>query len=360
MNKRISSPKIYFVFSSIIFFFLVFVSCFKNDDPEIIINPPPVEPPPDTTTPPPPVVMDSVFILTGEYHNENGNPVFKIDSTQTSELLLGTKILARVSVDSPLEVDIVVTDLSLADSISNFEIKSVIAEENRSDTADWIFDTEFVLCPFQRLETINVVLVLDVSESLGNDFDDVKRFAKTFVQLVFLRAKNPKVGVVNFATEISPLSLISDSATANTFIDGATQGQFTALYDAMLRGVEILQADTADGEAIVTFTDGTNNFGTTSFQEILTALTNSGVQSFTIGFTGRGNLNQNVLRELALEDRNFIRASTLQELEDIFELIALLVSDAITFTYRRNSQVILSTDPIGIRFLITAERIEEE
>jgi hypothetical protein len=326
---------------------IALVTCINNDD---------VTNPPEDENPPPP---DTTFVITGTYSNQNNNPVFTLDSSMTSEILLGANVRARISVDSPLFVDIVVTDLSIADSISSYTIKSVVAEERRSDTNGWIVDTEFILFPFQRLEKINVALVLDVSQSLGDDFDDVKSFAKTFVNIVFTTAKNPKMGAVHFSTNIFPLSLVSDSATINTFIDGAQQEQFTALYDAMLEGIDIVEADTAEGEAIVTFTDGTNNFGTADSGMVKSALFRSGIQSYTIGFMGKGNLNEAVLKDLALNGGEYFEAETLKELEDVFELIALLVSDAITFTYRRNSQAIPASAPIGIRFLITAARTTE-
>lgn len=299
-----------------------------------------------------------VYTIQGKYTNEANNPVFTINPDSISPEISFSGAFAKPAVDSPDEVDVVIRNLSITDSLEFFVIDSLNVAERREEGI-WIEDVEFSLFPFERLDKVAVVLVLDASASLGDDFETVKTFAKNFTSLVFQNSIDSKIGVVVFSTTSETLGLTDDLFLINTFIDNANQGPFTALYDAMLSGINMLNFDDSDGKALVTFTDGVNNAGrVTDPDSVITALKNAGdIKSFTIGLKGKGNLNPLILARLAVNGTFAIAEST-TILGETFSSISATVSQVYTITYRRNDNPVPENSPYDIRFTIYARSVE--
>ena len=205
--------------------------------------------------------------------------------------------------------------------------------------------------------------MLDVSNSLGTDFTNVKKYAKEFAKIVsqnsFDTATNmPKAvfGVVAFSDSIFQRSLLPpNDPLIGKFIDSLHQGQFTAMFDAMAQGIAML-ADTnliVDSKALITFTDGTDNFSATTSDSILSRLAKHKIKSYTIGLRGKGNLDEEILKSLAVKGA-YDFANSSSDLQSVFKKFSNSVSDVYDVIYTRNNQVIPSARKM--RFNITVKK----
>lgn len=229
------------------------------------------------------------FKLKGWYINTPDTTIFEVICITPDSSIQYDSVYAYKIPNSTNEVAIKLDSVRLIYQGKPYSINSLTVEERRK-SGDWVEDTEFLVSPPEKLTRVAVVLVLDVSESLGNKFDDIKDMAKDFTSSVFRNSFSARVGVVAFATNISVREITADSAIVNTFIDSTSSGRFTALYDAMLVGIDMLEAISSgevDEWALVTFTDGINNYGTADSSMVKEALDN--IKSYVVGFQGEGN-----------------------------------------------------------------------
>jgi len=262
------------------------------------------DPPSNVLDSEPPVTQNSQneFTLSGSYICTQDTVVFEPFPLPPDNPIQYDTIYAYRIPGSTNEVAIIIDSLRIVDGEDHYSIKYLIVEERRNSGL-WYVDTEFLPLPPERLTRVAVVLVLDVSESLGNKFGDIKSMAKEFISRIFRHSRFAIVGVVAFATNISVCEISDDPAIVNTFIDSTSSGRFTALYDAMLVGIDMLDSVSSeefDERALVTFTDGINNYGTADTSQVKEALGN--IKSYVVGFKGEGNIiDAGVLRDLADE-----------------------------------------------------------
>lgn len=254
----------------------------------------------------PPTNNKIVFRVQGEYSNSSGtSPSFLLDTDSTASTITFANVTAS---QQGSFVHLLLQNLSVSDSHWNYAIQSVRTDEYINNK--WITDAEFT-SSFQKLTKIAVVLVLDVSNSLGGDFTNVKKYAKEFAKIVSQNSMDtatnmPKAvfGVVGFSDSIFQRSLLPpNDPLIGKFIDSLHQGQFTAMFDAMAQGITML-ADSnliVDSKALITFTDGTDNFSVTTSDSILARLKKYNIKSYTIGLRGKGNLDEEILKSLAVK-----------------------------------------------------------
>ncbi len=330
----------YFVSLSL-FVACIFAGCSESSHP--------IQPPPNNKI---------VFRVFGEYTNTNGtSPSFLIDTDSTSSTITFANVTAT---QQGSFVHLLLQNLSVSDSHWNYAIQTVRTDEFINNK--WITDAEFT-SSFQKLTKIAVVLVLDVSNSLGTDFTNVKKYAKEFAKIVsqnsFDTATNmPKAvfGVVAFSDSIFQRSLLPpNDPLIGKFIDSLHQGQFTAMFDAMAQGIAML-ADTnliVDSKALITFTDGTDNFSATTSDSILSRLAKHKIKSYTIGLRGKGNLDEEILKSLAVKGA-YDFANSSSDLQSVFKKFSNSVSDVYDVIYTRNNQVIPSARKM--RFNITVKK----
>ena len=132
---------------------LLFLSCSHGSNP--------VQP--ETPT-------ESTFSLLGNYVNPDGlTPKFyvNVDSSSTSLSFGSVTPLQQSSV-----VRIYINNMSAVDSVASYTMKNITAREWVDGR--WKSDAEFTVSA-TKLTKIAVVLVLDISASLGGDFQKVDR-----------------------------------------------------------------------------------------------------------------------------------------------------------------------------------------
>jgi Ca-activated chloride channel homolog len=307
------------------------------------------------------------LIFFGEYSKPAATPSFQVDMSTLPRQIQIPANQTPISGNCPAgRVCMSITNVRLKDELGIYDISAatdVVTQEKRSD-GTWEQDVENKLT-LNKTQSLDIVLVLDYSSSLGNDITKVKEYATTFIN--YIKTNNPgaKVGVVTFSNAVQSLSLTSNYTTATSFIATQPSGaDETRLYEAMDKGISLFQGSAAEGKAIVTFTDGKNNsWSNTVFQnydQVKTKLSTpignpaSLVTSYTIGLNGKqGGVDASALNALAMNGGTSDVAPDTEELSKIFKKFASSVSAVYTMTYNRNSSVI--STPIKLRFVVNTQ-----
>lgn len=137
------------------------------------------------------------------------------------------------------------------------------------------------------------MLVLDRSGSMaGNKIEQLKAGAHFWVDYVHT---TEELGLVRFSgTSVlaSAMSEVPASAAAqttwredrHTIVEGITAGGTTAIGDALRQGLnDLLAAGSAAAQVMILFTDGLQNAGTETAEEVLPDAVAAGVKIYTIG-----------------------------------------------------------------------------
>lgn len=297
-----------------------------------------------------------------DFWNPNGdNPEIRFDDQASSpEVRIDfSKTFGGFAVPPNL-TNVVIDNVRLINNDNiNYEIEEITAYEFRDDINDWKEDVEFTMS-YELIEDLDVVLVLDASASLGDDFETVKAFANDFIDSVLIASPSTEIGLVNFSDLIDYLPLTNNRDTLRSYIEGMEQGPFTTLYEAINMGIDLLQDSDAEGKAVVTFTDGTDNNSDPQFTpgflyDKLTQDTNNiKVNSFTIGFEGNGGVDRPVLETLAANGGIAVFPNTIDEVGQVFGSFSNSIANVYNLTYLRNRQIIPEDDPARLRFVIRA------
>lgn len=310
-------------------------------------------------TPPSP---NREYLLIIDFWNPNGtNPQISFDADNSSpEVRIDfSQTFAGVAVP-PHFTNVIIDNVRIIDGdFVNYQIDEITAYEFREDINNWKIDVEFYMA-YEPVGHLDVVMVLDASASLGDDFIKVKEFASGFVDKIFTVSPSVNIGIVDFSDVINSYGLTNNKDGVNTYINNIEQGQFTTLYGAMNEGITILQESQAEGKAIVTFTDGTDNNSDPMYSpsylsdKLLNDPNNILINSFTIGLEGNGGVDKPVLQGLAANGGVSAFPETIDELETVFDQFSTSIANVYNLVYVRNQQVIPQTDPVKLKFVIKA------
>ena len=301
------------------------------------------------------------FELHMSFWNPTGtNPQIKFDETATSkEVKIDfTKRFTSLA-EAPSYTKVILDNFRIIDDAnSNYTISSIEAYEYKDDTKAWQKDVEFTM-KYGYVQDLAVVLVLDASASLGADFPKVKEYAKAFVDQTFLQAPNTKMAIVAFSTTVIPSKFSSNKDEIKRIIDGLRQEEFTALYDAMNTGINLIKNVEAEAKVMLTFTDGVDNNSKVANEiQLVDYFKNdqskAKLTSFTIGLEGRGGVNQVVLKKLVANGGVAEFPKSVEELQRVFTRFSRSVSNVYNLTYLRNQQPISLVQARKLKFIIKA------
>lgn len=304
-----------------------------------------------------------MFNLFLDFWNPKGtNPQISFDGFNTSkEIKIDFDDKFEGMAVPPQFTEVIIDNIRIIDnSNNNYKIDSIKAYEWR-DVGDWKLDVEFMM-EYNPVEDLDLMIVLDASASLGEDFAKVKSYAKKFIENIYSNTPQAEIGIVSFSDEIHILELTNDKNELFSYIDNIQQGPFTSLYDAINDGVEILQENEAEGKAILVFTDGTDNNSqpkhTPSYlrDNLLNDPNKIKINSFTIGLEGKGGVDRSVLESIAVNGGTAGFPQNIEELGEVFEKVSKSISNVYNLTYIRNQQQILESDPAELKFEIYATR----
>ena len=121
----------------------------------------------------------------------------------------------------------------------------------------------------------NLVLLLDVSGSVDNYVDFIRKAARSFVNTV---DKNDKVAIIIFNEDVQVISnFTTDKTKLSESLDTFDAGGATALYDSLGYVLaETLRPMKGERTAIVALTDGDDNRSFLSFDSLLGSIQESG------------------------------------------------------------------------------------
>ncbi|HJW29149.1 MAG TPA: vWA domain-containing protein, partial [Saprospiraceae bacterium] len=279
---------------------------------------------------------------------QNSSPEVKIDFSKT---------FAGVAVP-PKFTNVIIDNVRIIDNNNiNYQIDGITAYEWREDINGWKEDVEFTL-NYTQVQDLAIMMVLDASASLGEDFSKVKQYASNFITNVLKEIPNARIGVIDFSDEIHSFPPTNNKVALQNYIADIKQGPFTSLYEAMNMGIDMLDNIQAEGKTILVFTDGTDNNSNPEFtpQYLLDKLDQPTggirISSFTIGLEGNGGVDKPVLEELAANNGITAFPKNIDELGKVFEKFSSSIANVYNLTYVRNQQVIPDTDKRKLRFVI--------
>jgi Ca-activated chloride channel family protein len=283
------------------------------------------------------------------FNEQESSKEIKIDFTKTFEGQAEGTLFSKVIIDNFKILD---------KDNNNYTINEIKAYEYRSGA--WKEDVEFKVNYTQTTNVGEMVLVLDRSESLGADFEKIKQYAAEFVEQTFISHPEVKIGVVDFSAYVSSLPITNNKAVILDYINNLQMENFTALYDAMDTGVDMLLKSPSQSRILVTFTDGTDNFSAVNLDNVLNKINgdknSNKIRGFFIGLSGKGDLDTTVPTLLSSKGWIVSIPQSATQVKEVFNKFGRLISNVYNLTYIRNQKVIPRTTPIVLRFDIHASK----
>jgi Ca-activated chloride channel family protein len=294
-----------------------------------------------------------------DFWNASGrSPEVRFDELKTSrEIKIDFSKTFGGEVDGPAGTKVIIDNFRIIDAYSNnYNIEQINAYEFKKETNEWKKDVEFTMS-FSQSEDISVVLVLDRSESLGTDFETIKTYANDFIDKIFTDRAVVKMGIIDFSDTVNEFPLTSDKEALKNYVKGLKQGKFTALYEAMDAGIDMLQNSKSQSRVLFTFTDGSDNMAPPSVNpdyllgKIKSDKNSYKITSFCIGLNGTGGVDKTILTKLA-SGGSASFPTTVKELKDVFTKFGKVISNVYNLKYIRNQQIISKSDPRKLKFEI--------
>lgn len=230
-------------------------------------------------------------------HKANGDPLWNLKKddfqiTENGESSM-VKSLTPISRDKPINIGIV-----LDHSQSMLDDYSLLYDRNGREL--FSYDTT----------TFEVILPKDYVSPIDNGKATTKQFVNSF------NFKKDFISVVGFSSSVDKiLPLTNDKAKINSIIDSMQADSLTALYDAMLTGLN--QLNTRNGvNVLVTLTDGQNNKSKSSWTDVIDKAIFLDIPIYIIGL---GNVNKDTLQ--IISDRTngqFIYTETSKSFSEIY------------------------------------------
>jgi VWFA-related protein len=187
---------------------------------------------------------------------------------------------------------------------------------------------------------LTTLLVLDISGSMNhaNKLENARSVAKSYIGQSRL---DDKVGILAFNESIDLVQgVTSDQNALYSALDGLKAKDDTAMYDALVKAIDVLNP--LDGrKAIIVLTDGMDNHSRHTAQDVLAAIGQSGLSISTIGLGNPGQSTGNLaaldeagLRALAEQaGGQYGYASDLASLQALYELYGRSLKSEYAITY---------------------------
>lgn len=179
----------------------------------------------------------------------------------------------------------------------------------------------------------DIALVLDTSESMSqrgfnpNNIRDTRFDVVQSIVRDFVRSRvNDNLGVVvfgKFSFIASPLTY--DQKILAGIIEQLSigmAGRYTALYEAIGQGVNLLKNGKAKNKIMILLTDGDNTAGEMSLETATALAKKEGIKVYAIGIGGRNEYNSAVLNKIASDTGGAaFAARSAAQLEQVYKKI---------------------------------------
>jgi len=245
------------------------------------------------------------------------------------------------AVDAPtiaVDVDLVVLPATVRDHAGH-----LVADLHQNDFAIYEDGVRQTLRLFRHEDVpVTVGLVIDHSGSMKHKLADVVAAAR-----LFARSSNPddQFFVVNFNEHVTlglprAVGFTSRTEELERAIGATPADGQTALYDAVLEGLERSRAGVPDRKVLIVFSDGGDNASAHALAEVLKKVSESSVVIYTLGIFEPEDPDQNpdVLRRLArVTGGDAFFPAQFNEVEAICGRIAHYIRNEYTLGYSSNS-----------------------
>jgi len=189
-----------------------------------------------------------------------------------------------------------------------------------------------------KLKALNIGIVIDHSGSMQSDayltfdnhgnynypkggkapIDNAKLSVKSFIKS--FNSKKDLISVIGFSEKVDrQLPLTKDTALLNATVDSMKADFSTALYDAMIAGIDEIKS--ANGvKVLVVLTDGLDNSSINSWKSVIAKSTKENIPIYIIGL---GNVNIDTLQLIAKSTKgHFYYTQTSSSLDTMYALIS--------------------------------------
>jgi Ca-activated chloride channel family protein len=305
----------------------------------------------------------NTFQIYIDYWNTTGNrPEIKFDEVNTSkEIKIDFSKTFEGQTEGNLFTKVIIDNFKIVDNQSNdYSIESIKAYEYRMASNDWREDVEFTMEYTSSQDVGVIVLVLDRSRSLGADFNKIQQYAQDFVDQTFKSHPGVQMGIVDFSTTVKSFPITADKEALKSYIANMQMEQFTALYQAIDEGIEMLSRNQSQSKVLVTFTDGTDNGSDPAYYNpdiFLRKIKSDGkIRPFFIGLEGDGGLDTGLANTLGRSGWIVNTPKNANQVKEVFDKFGKLISNVYHLTYLRNRQVIPQNSKIKLKFEIKASK----
>jgi len=186
---------------------------------------------------------------------------------------------------------------------------------------------------------LTTILVMDISGSMNNGgkLEAAKTAARAYVAQM---RPDDRAGLITFNTQVTYAQPItSDHATLDLAIDNLEASDDTAMYDALAKAADVLQAESGR-KAIIVLTDGLDNRSQVTAEDVISAVGPGGLSISTIGLGDPAELGTNFgVDEAALNSLAeraggvFGYAQDAASLQSLYETYGRVLQSEYTITY---------------------------
>jgi Ca-activated chloride channel family protein len=269
------------------------------------------------------------IILKG--HKANGDPLWNLKKEDFMVTEDGedsnVKSLIPISRNKPINIGIV-----LDHSQSMLEDYSLLYDKNGYEL--FSYDTN----------TFELILPKGYVSPIDNGKATTKEFASSF------NFKKDFISIVGFSSTVDKiLPLTNNKEKIDSIINSMQADSLTALYDAMLAGLN--QLNTSYGvNVLVTLTDGQNNKSKSSWKDVTERAAHLEIPIYIIGL---GNVNKDTLQMIAdMTNGQFIYTQTSESFRQIYSRISKDIQSFYDLKYEsHNLSAIESKRRLTITFL---------
>lgn len=241
---------------------------------------------------------------------------------------------------------------------NNYEVKSLLISE--LDNGKWELQDEFNNTSSESKTDVALVLVLDMSTSLGQLVDDIKLYAKNFVKTVTNSTKLSTVSVIFFSGRNNILQTKffnskNVSELYNIIDKYADFRDRTALFHATLEGTKSLDSLKFNGtKTLVVFTDGGDN-DTNNPDQAKSHIYNNSHERICIGFEGK-DFDKIDLKSIASNTSNYVTAKKRKALQKKFNEVAKKVTSVYRYNYNRSDQLL--SNSVSVKYELKTKKIK--
>ena len=188
------------------------------------------------------------------------------------------------------------TDLVVA--VSGSSVTGPLSSSNFQVSEAGTAISDLTVKPLSQVseQPVTLVLVMDLSETAGQDINAAKNAARAFVSSL---PSNVRLALLTFSTTPAlRVSFTTDRAPMLTAINALQIGGRSAFYDAIVQAAELLNSVPGAQHNIVVFADGEDNSSSRSLGDAISSARSANAPVTTVGLQ-TSVLNADKLRRLA-------------------------------------------------------------